>query len=48
MRREIAWGSRVGEGYLLATSRRLDLRGESRSAAVEYSPQANLTEASWD
>lgn len=32
----------VGEGYLLITSRRLYLRGESKSAAVEYSPQANL------
>lgn len=32
----------VGEGYLLLTSRRLYLRGETKSAAVEYSPQANL------
>ena len=32
----------VGEGYLLITSKRLYLRGESKSAAVEYSPQANL------
>lgn len=32
----------VGEGYLLVTNRRLYLRGGTRSAAVEYSPQANL------
>ena len=32
----------VGQGYLLVTSKRLYLRGESKSAAVEYSPQANL------
>ena len=32
----------VGQGYLLLTNKRLFLRGENKSAAVEYSPQANL------
>ena len=32
----------VGEGYLLLTNKRLYLRGATRSAAVEYSPQANF------
>jgi hypothetical protein len=32
----------VGEGYLILTSRRLFFKGASRSAAVAYSPQANL------
>ena len=32
----------VGEGYLLITNKRLYLRGESKSAAVEYTPSANL------
>ncbi len=32
----------VGEGYLLVTGKRLYLKGETRSAAVEYSPQASL------
>lgn len=32
----------VGEGYLLLTNKRLYLRGATRSAAVEYSPQASF------
>lgn len=32
----------VGEGYLLLTSKRLYLRGATRSAAVDYSPQASF------
>jgi len=32
----------VDEGYLFITSRRLFFKGASRSAAVEYSPQANF------
>lgn len=32
----------VGEGYLLVTRKRLYLRGESKSAAVDYTPSANL------
>ncbi|HYC37753.1 MAG TPA: hypothetical protein VEC19_15100 [Usitatibacter sp.] len=32
----------VGEGYLLITSKRLYLRGSTKSAAVDYSPQSNL------
>jgi hypothetical protein len=32
----------VGEGYLILTSRRLFFKGQGRSAAVRYSPQANL------
>jgi len=32
----------VGEGYMLVTGKRLYLLGATRSAAVEYSPQASL------
>ena len=32
----------VGEGYLLLTNKRLYLRGDTKSAAVDYSPQANI------
>ena len=32
----------VGEGYLFITNKRLFLRQATRSAAVEYSPQANF------
>lgn len=32
----------VGEGYLLLTNKRLYLRGATRSAAVDYSPQASF------
>jgi hypothetical protein len=32
----------VGGGHLFITSRRLFFKGESRAAAVEYSPQANF------
>jgi hypothetical protein len=32
----------VGEGYLLITSQRLYLRGDNKSAAVQYTPSANL------
>lgn len=32
----------VGEGYLMLTNQRLYLRGDTKSAAVQYSPQANL------
>jgi len=32
----------VGEGYLILTSKRLFFKGAGRSAAVAYSPQANL------
>ena len=35
-------GKEVGEGYLLLTNKRLYLRGATRSAAVDYSPQANF------
>jgi hypothetical protein len=32
----------VGEGYLLITSKRLYLKGSTKSAAVDYTPQANF------
>ena len=32
----------LGEGYLFITNKRLFFKGENRSAAVEYSPQANF------
>lgn len=32
----------VGEGYLILTNKRLFFKGQGRSAAVKYSPQANL------
>jgi hypothetical protein len=32
----------LGEGHLILTSKRLYLRNSGKSAAVEYSPQANL------
>jgi hypothetical protein len=32
----------LGEGYLFITSKRLFYKGDSRSAAVEYSPTANF------
>jgi hypothetical protein len=32
----------VGEGYLILTNRRLFFKGQGRTAAVKYSPQANL------
>ena len=32
----------VGEGYLFITNKRLFFKGATRSAAVEYSPQANF------
>jgi hypothetical protein len=32
----------MGEGYLFITSKRLFFKGAARSAAVEYSPQANF------
>jgi hypothetical protein len=36
-------GSReLGTGHLFITNKRLFFKGESRSAAVEYSPQANF------
>jgi hypothetical protein len=32
----------IGEGYLFITNKRLFFKGANRSAAVEYSPQANF------
>jgi hypothetical protein len=32
----------MGEGYLFITNKRLFFKGESRAAAVEYSPKANF------
>jgi hypothetical protein len=32
----------LGEGYLFITNKRLFFKGESRAAAVEYSPKANF------
>ena len=32
----------VGEGYLILTNKRIFFKGQGRSAAVKYSPQANL------
>jgi hypothetical protein len=32
----------LGEGYLFITNKRLFFKGENRSAAVEYSPKANV------
>jgi hypothetical protein len=32
----------LGEGYLFITGKRLFFKGENRSAAVEYSPQASF------
>src|SRR5690349_7056969 len=32
----------LGTGYLFITNKRLFFKGENRSAAVEYSPKANL------
>jgi len=32
----------LGDGYLFITNKRLFFKGENRSAAVEYSPQANF------
>jgi len=32
----------VGEGYLILTDRRVIFKGEGRSAAVKYSPQAEI------